>query len=193
MWQADIEPLDAGRVQRIRIRSHASLLDYAGVLECLALDANFRAFFSRLLADAPYGAYFWETPPVTRQTAGQPFECVLVDAPVLDGVTADDGAFARYFPKSADDVVDFPNLGRDAWLVVPCPRGPQQVHAHLAAFVRGAPATQQQAFWQRLGGVAGDRLSAEPLWLSTSGLGVYWLHVRLDSLPKYYTWRPYAR
>lgn len=25
-----------------------------------------------------------------------------------------------------------------------------------------------------------------PIWLSTSGLGVYWLHVRLDTRPKYY-------
>jgi len=28
-------------------------------------------------------------------------------------------------------------------------------------------------------------------WLSTSGLGVGWLHVRLDSRPKYYTYEPY--
>ena len=39
-----------------------------------------------------------------------------------------------------------------------------------------------------------DRLHRSPeetTWLSTSGLGVYWLHVRLDSYPKYYTYRPY--
>ena len=29
------------------------------------------------------------------------------------------------------------------------------------------------------------------LWVSTSGLGVYWLHVRLDSYPKYYQHAPY--
>jgi len=32
----------------------------------------------------------------------------------------------------------------------------------------------------------GDRL-----WISTAGLGVTWLHVRIDSSPKYYTHAPY--
>lgn len=31
------------------------------------------------------------------------------------------------------------------------------------------------------------------LWCSTSGLGVYWLHIRLDQYPKYYTYRPYKQ
>ena len=32
-----------------------------------------------------------------------------------------------------------------------------------------------------------------PLWLSTCGTGVYWLHVRLDSRPKYYSYQEYKR
>jgi hypothetical protein len=32
-----------------------------------------------------------------------------------------------------------------------------------------------------------------PLWISTSGLGVYWLHVRLDARPKYYTYAPFRQ
>ena len=31
-----------------------------------------------------------------------------------------------------------------------------------------------------------------PLWLNTSGAAVAWLHVRLDSSPKYYRHREYA-
>jgi hypothetical protein len=34
---------------------------------------------------------------------------------------------------------------------------------------------------------------AAPVWLSTSGLGIYWLHFRLDTVPKYYTYAPYKR
>jgi len=37
-----------------------------------------------------------------------------------------------------------------------------------------------------------DRLADTPLWLSTAGLGVSWLHVRLDTRPKYYRHRVYA-
>ena len=35
------------------------------------------------------------------------------------------------------------------------------------------------------------RLSAKPVWLSTAGAGVSWLHVRLDDRPKYYGYAPY--
>ena len=32
---------------------------------------------------------------------------------------------------------------------------------------------------------------AMPTWLSTAGMGVSWLHVRLDSQPKYYGFAAY--
>ncbi len=35
------------------------------------------------------------------------------------------------------------------------------------------------------------RVSDKPVWLSTAGGGVPWLHVRLDNRPKYYSYRPY--
>jgi len=35
------------------------------------------------------------------------------------------------------------------------------------------------------------QISDRPTWLSTAGLGVYWLHLRLDSRPKYYRYQPY--
>jgi len=44
---------------------------------------------------------------------------------------------------------------------------------------------------QRLAREALARLSDRPLWISTAGMGVNWLHVRLDSRPKYYRHAPY--
>jgi hypothetical protein len=38
-----------------------------------------------------------------------------------------------------------------------------------------------------------QRVSAKPVWLSTAGGGVAWLHVRLDDRPKYYAHAPYRR
>ncbi len=35
------------------------------------------------------------------------------------------------------------------------------------------------------------RLNSKPVWLSTAGAGVSWLHVRLDDKPKYYGHAPY--
>jgi hypothetical protein len=35
------------------------------------------------------------------------------------------------------------------------------------------------------------QLGSTPIWLSTAGDGIAWLHVRLDSRPKYYSYGPY--
>jgi hypothetical protein len=192
-WHAALESLAGGRVQKLAIYAGNRALSFAALLDGWRTDARFRAFFNQLVADAPFAACFWETPPVTRRSLGQAFECVLVDSPALAGVAADRTAFAGYFDSAGDTVIDFTNLGGDALLVAPCPQAPEQVYPHLAAFVRNGPVAQQQALWQRVGECVADRLSDRPLWVSTSGLGVYWLHVRLDSHPKYYTWRPYTQ
>ncbi|MEL7448175.1 MAG: hypothetical protein AAFN78_03145, partial [Pseudomonadota bacterium] len=62
---------------------------------------------------------------------------------------------------------------------------------HLADFLRTADASQVHAFWQAVGEAVAEKIGDETLWLSTSGLGVYWLHARLDRRPKYYTHTPY--
>ncbi len=82
-------------------------------------------------------------------------------------------------------------LGRDAILVVPCSEAPPEAYGHLAAFSRDAPAEQQHAFWKLVGESVASRLSTKPVWLSTAGAGVSWLHVRLDDRPKYYGHAPY--
>lgn len=91
----------------------------------------------------------------------------------------------------------FYNLGRDSMLVAPssAPGLAIDAYAHLANFVRQAPTPQVLSLLQTVGGSMLERLeqvgNTTPVYLSTSGLGVYWLHVRLDSRPKYYTFRPY--
>jgi hypothetical protein len=35
------------------------------------------------------------------------------------------------------------------------------------------------------------RLNNKPVWLSTAGAGVAWLHIRLDDRPKYYGYTPF--
>ena len=193
MWNADIKSLDDGQVQQLVIRDGSHELTCAAVVEGWRTDAGFCSFFNRLLASAPFAACFWELPPLTRATLDRPFECVIVDSPALAGATAEHAAFASYFEATTGPAVDFPNLGGDAILVAPCPQEFGPGWPHLAAFVRDAAASQQQALWQRVGECVTRRMSDRPLWVSTAGLGVYWLHVRLDSFPKNYSWRPYTQ
>ena len=64
--------------------------------------------------------------------------------------------------------------------------------AHFASFVRDRGASAQaDRFLRATGAAVLERLGTRPLWVSTSGVGGYWLHLRLDSDPKYYTYSPY--
>ena len=193
MWTCSADPLSDDRAIRYVPLRDGERLTYADVIQGLRVDSGFRATLNQWLADAPFASFRWETPPVTAATVGRTFEFVLFDAPRLSQ-RADPKPFAEPFRSHPDDdVVDFPNLGGDSVLVVPCPVASAAVHAHLAAFVRGAPAGQRDAFWQRVGEAVQARLDDRPLWLSTAGMGVAWLHVRIDDRPKYYGHAPYRK
>jgi hypothetical protein len=169
-------------------------LSYREVLQFWAEDEDFRWSFTASLADSPSLAYRWELPPVTRQTIDRPFEFVLLEAPELDR-PPEPQAFAAHFGDDGADegVVSFANLGGDAILVAPAPRGPHSAYAHLAAFMRHGPEAQQHALWRVVARAMQARLSDRPVWLSTAGMGVAWLHVRLDDRPKYYGHQPYRQ
>ena len=192
-WQSEIAVLDGGRTRQVTVREDGSPLPYAAIIERWQESADFRDFWIAQLADAPYDACFWETPPITRATASRVFEFVLTDSPALAGVRANPAAFAEQFDAAGAEaaVTTFRNLGGDAVLVAPCPDGAHRAYPHLTAFSQTAPVPQQHALWRDVGAAVAEHLTARPLWLSTSGLGVPWLHVRLDSRPKYYTYRPY--
>ncbi len=192
-WDTQIETMESGRVRQVKILCDGGQVSYAEVMDRWQCDGDFRDFFVGLLAEAPYDAYLWETPPITRVTSTRTFEFVFVESLDLARLSPDPAAFAQHF-EAADieiGVVSFWNLGGDARLVAPSPRDSLTTYPHLAAFARAAPVPQQHAFWRAVGTKVADSLSDRPIWLSTCGLGVPWLHVRLDTRPKYYTFQPY--
>ena len=176
------------RTDRYRLFSNGSAVTYRQALSFWQEKPEFTACFTATLVDSRFQTLRWETPPITRDTVDQPFEYVLLDSPWLDGAP-DTRTFSEHY--SGADVVVFPNLGADAMLVVPAPRDKNSAYTHLSTFLRSAPATQINHLWRTLGQVAQARLSDKPMWISTAGGGVAWLHVRLDSYPKYYGHTPY--
>lgn len=191
MWTFRTEELVARRSLRISVDLDASPVSYAEILHRWKDDAAFRSLFIARLADAPFTAFRWETPPITATTADRPFEFVLLDSPGL-AANPNPDAFAEHFKDaSGPDVIEFSNLGRDAIMIVPCPKGSPSAYGHLAAFVRKAPESQRHALWALVGDAMIRRLGTAPVWLSTAGAGVSWLHVRLDNRPKYYGYTPY--
>ena len=93
-------------------------------------------------------------------------------------------------------MVSFSNLGKDAILIVPCQLARQSPNSytHLANFIRLGNESQIKALWQEVARQMQKRLKdkqGKKIWISTCGLGVFWLHVRLDTSPKYYSYNPY--
>ena len=191
MWKSKRELIDDQHIHKISIFTGDKQITYSEVIELWQQDKSFREFFISLLADTPMPAYFWETPPVKEATVNKEFEFVLIDSPKLADIEPDPSDFQQYFESANREVVTFPNLGNDALLIVPCPITDILASTHLAAFVRDAPESQQHLLWQTLGRSLQQKLNKQPIWVSTSGLGVHWLHVRLDSCPKYYCFEPY--
>lgn len=167
--------------------------NFREAMEALADDAKFRGTLTGTLRNSPFDAFFWETPPVLAGNFDRPFEFVLVNGPTLATLAPDPRPFSDHFARRdpSETVLTFPNLGGDAFLVVPAPIAGDSAYPHLAAFLRQAPAEQVDEFWRLAGASMLERISDRPTWLSTAGLGVSWLHLRLDSRPKYYRHGPY--
>jgi hypothetical protein len=160
-------------------------------LELLESDEPFRSFFIKLLSDSPFVGYRWETSAITAATAGRMFEFVLLDTPEIDRLP-DTFSFAEHFRKpTSPHAAVFENIGKDATLIAPTPLDPHAGYVHIAAFIRTAPRQQVHAFFQLVGKTTLAKISAKPLWLSTAGMGVAWLHVRIDDKPKYYGFAEY--
>ena len=174
-----------------QIYQNDATLTYTQVIELWQSNYGFRQFYNNILAESDFNAYFWENPPINNTTIHQPYEFVLVNSSALSRIQATPQAFSKYFDANKNGVVHFENLGKDALLVVPSAMAEAAAYPHLATFVRNTPKQQQQAFWQQVGEQIAHRISNKKIWVSTSGLGVYWLHVRLDDRPKYYQHRPY--
>lgn len=143
-----------------------------------------------LIAEAPFPGLALELPALTARRWTAPLEAVLVEVPALASRPPDWSPFRGPLSRAIGPVAVFPNLGRDATLVAPVPQ-PGADWGHLAAFCRTAPPAVTRALWAAVGQVLHEEVGRRPRWLSTAGLGVSWLHVRLDSRPKYIKHAPY--
>lgn len=193
-WTFPEEAIDAN-TSRFRPRREGRPVGREALFAALRSDAACRLALSRTLAEHRFEGFFFETPPIGESLAGLESEFVLVSSAAVAGLRADPQPFAAPLAASPGPVICTPNLSGDAWLVVPRPQGPPAAYAHLARFVREGPPAQVDATWAALGdAVLRWRASrAERLWVSTSGLGVSWLHLRLDTRPKYYSFGAYRR
>lgn len=162
---------------------------------------------SNIIASSSYESLFFETPGTSFQTSDDvPFEFVLVNNPGLKTFAernANRSAFAEHFFKEEDKLVcSFLNIGGDAYLVSPLPLFKKVdndvTYSHLAKFVREALEKHVLEFWRVAASTYLNVLEqkhqdeeSRKTWFSTNGMGVAWLHLRIDDRPKYYSYAPF--
>ena len=185
-YQAD------GETKEYVIHENGVRLTYHKVLTLLKTCAIFRSFVIDFFKKIPYNAYFWETVPVSvDEWKDKVFQFVIISTTALGYRSPDREIFKDQFIHVANKnkkVVAFQSLGKDALLIAPCPNQAAN-YGHLAAFVKYAPLDQQHELWMKIGEEMQkviQEVKKGKKWLSTAGEGVSWLHVRIDSVPKYY-------
>lgn len=180
-----------GPATLVRLRRDGRRLSHADFARALQEPAGADAL-TRLIADSPHPALFWECAPSSRERQDEPLEFALLDSPRLARAEPDRWSFSQQL-AGVRHVATFDNLSGRSVLVAPAQVVEPGNYTHLACFLRGAPQHQTRSLWAAVGAALQRRWRSDPstVWLSTSGLGVSWLHVRLDPLPKYYTHRPY--
>lgn len=167
-------------------------LTFYEVLKLWQENDEFNDFYTSVLHDCGFGSFVWEHPLLSAELLHQAYEFVLIRTPNYFN-QPDTATFKDYFVPVSDNqgIVSFPNLGHDAYLIVPSPIHGGSNYSSLADFVRSAPLEQTRALWQVTGREVMRRIPDQTVWLSVAGGGVAWLHIRLDSRPKYYRYGPY--
>lgn len=194
MFDSIIEIIEDHQVVKYQLTESGRVLSFQETVNYWESSEEFRSYFIQLLASSSFDGFRWETPGLTHKTLGRPFEFVLRNASNFARRKSDPIPFRDFFTDQADEgIVAFRNISGDATMIVPSPKTDENAYGHLAAFVRRAPVNQVDMLWKVVARELLHQVSSEPLWLNTAGGGVAWLHIRLDSRPKYYGYRPYTR
>ncbi|MEJ2330616.1 MAG: hypothetical protein P8Z33_12310 [Gammaproteobacteria bacterium] len=192
MWAAHTRSIPSGA--KIAIYEDSAPLSFSEFFALLERNNDFAHWYSSLIADCEFEALFWELPALTTETIHKGAEFVVIESAALSRLRPDSTPFALHFAaRPGFDVVEFPNLGNDALLIVPAPIDSADSFPHLAAFLRSARRSQVASLWRVAARAVFQNLGSSPRWLSTAGLGVSWLHLRLDTRPKYYNFSPYKK
>ena len=131
--------------------------------------------------------FFWNTSPLTENGESQFSEKFKesLELPNIQSRTAFKDKLIKAEKNGKQHATSFPNLSGDTVLVIPMPKG--KCYATLKDFVDNAPKKQQQELWKLVAKEAKKQAKKfGKVWISTHGLGVPYLHVRISSQPKYY-------
>lgn len=138
--------------------------------------------------------FFFETSPISK-TTHQGFEitdgCLygenFIESSRLNSQNEDSSSFDEYlFNPKTKYSTSFYNLSKTSMLIIPTKVDGGEFTS-LKLFIDSASNDQQKALWCMVAEEAEKMLEMyDKIWISTHGLGVPYLHIRIDTVPKYY-------
>lgn len=187
MWTFHWDRQLLGHTARGTLEGPDGPMTWAEVIDGWLHKPDFADAYSAALAGVEWTSYFWETPPLCMDGLEEPFEWVLIDGSHLLDDHENSGAFQNHFQHHGLEelVIAVNNLGGDCRMVVPMPLSDPPAYAHLAQFLRKGRPRQIRAAWKKVAEQVHHRVGNRPLWLSTAGCGLPWVHFRIDRSPKY--------
>jgi hypothetical protein len=130
--------------------------------------------------------FFYETSPITKDMK-EKYQALFIECDSLEQIDEDYSSFNQHIEKAEDqNVTSFYNLSKSAYLIIPIPRKNKQFTT-IKDFIDNASERQQKNFWKEVAKSIVMMLEKhDKVWVSTHGLGVPYLHIRIDTNPKYY-------
>lgn len=176
---------------RFRLKKGDNHLKFKEVFELWQDNTAFINFYKDELIKLNYPAFYWEHPALKTEFLNKNYECILLRSGRLEKLPVNEQAFKEHLSKK-EEVVDFMNLGKNARLVVPTKKSEQAIYNHMGKFIRMASQKQITEVFKKIGQAITEEIEKQPIvWLNTAGLGVIWVHIRMDTRPKYYKTKQY--
>ena len=137
-------------------------------------------------------SFFWETKPIYKKNDKKNnilgmYKEKFIQSNKLEKLRQNYKPFSKQI-KEADNkyCLSFYNLDKTSLLIIPYPRKNKNFST-LKKFIDNSSKLQQKKFWMLVSESISIMLKKHnKIWVSTHGLGVSYLHVRIDTKPKYY-------
>lgn len=141
---------------------------------------KFKKELISILRNCKFNAYYFQC---DKLNFNKMFTFTLIDAPELVNIQCDYKTFDKQL-KNTCKVCVFPNLSKNAILIAPNYKIGKNTGVDYRSVAHYFKTSRIPALMKLVEAI-GDNIY-EGCYLSTSGLGVHYLHVRIENTPKYY-------
>ncbi len=159
----------------------------------LSKSKEFRNDLIQKFKDSKYENVLWEFPPYSSSTKNNKAEFVIIGSAIFP--PSNPQAFADQFNETNEinkSVVVFDNISGDCKLISPVPDIMNDKYmGHIMSQIKYGNTDTTHQLLKTLGDIVSAYNNDKPLYVSTHGYGVPWLHLRLCDKPKYYHQKEY--